>query len=81
MPAHTLTTQDTVSNGDEAGTYLGTTSLMIMGPGRKMAASISTFIEGQPATKMTNSTGQNGLNMNAPGANLVPSQFTVMVLS
>lgn len=81
MPAHTLVTQDTLSNGDEAGTYLGTTSFLIMGPGRKIVPSLTTFIEGQPATKMCNPTGQNGLSMNAPGANLVPSQLTVMILS
>ncbi len=81
MPAHTLLTQGTVSNGDEAGLELGLASLLIMGPSRKMLGSFTTFLDGQPATKMTNPTGQNGFDMNAPGANLVPSQFTVMMLT
>ncbi len=81
MPAHTLITQDTISNGDEAGCELGLASLLIMGPGRKLLGSLTVFLECMPATKMTNPTGQNGLSLNALGANLVPSQFTTMALT
>ena len=81
MPAHTLLTQGTISNGDEVGCELGLTSLLMMGPSRKMLGSLTSFLEGQPATKMTSFTGQNGFNMNAPGANLIPSQFTVLMLT
>jgi hypothetical protein len=81
MPAHTLLTQGTISNGDQAGVELGLASLLIMGPSRKLLGSLTTFLEGQPAVKMTSPTGQNGLSMNAPGANLVPSQLTTLALT
>ncbi len=80
MPAHTMKTQGTISNGDNAGVALGVASGMVMGPHKHLLGSFGVFYEGMPVTKMTSMTGQNGMSLNVPGATLAPAQFKVIIL-
>jgi len=80
MPAHNLTTQVPISQGDNAGVGTGVASGMVMGPCNHLMGSVGVIYEGSPATKMTSPTGQNGMSMNAPGMTLVPAQFKVMIM-
>lgn len=79
-PAHNLMTTTPISNGDNAGVYMGVASQMVMGPSRHTLGSTNVLYGGMPATKMTSMTGQNGMSMNIPGLTLVPAQFKVMLL-
>ena len=79
-PAHNMGTTGTISNGDNAGVALGVASGMVMGPDRHLMGSFPVLLQGQPATKMTSMTGQNGMSLNVPGASLVPSQVKVLLL-
>jgi hypothetical protein len=68
------------STGDEAGVALGVTSGMIKGPVQYTMASVLVKVEGMPVVTALMPTGHNGANANAPsGAQVVPSQFTVIV--
>ncbi len=80
-PALNMMSEITLSNGDNAGVKGGVVSQMMMGPTRYMFGSISLFLEGTPAVKLTSPTGQNGTLMNVPGMCIVPSQVTMIVLS
>ncbi|WP_084800065.1 DUF4150 domain-containing protein [Bradyrhizobium sp. Ai1a-2] len=80
MPAHNLTTERTISTGDNAGVALGVISGMVMGPGRAMTGSSNLFIGGPPAAKMGMATKQNGASPNAFGMSISPSQTRVMSL-
>jgi hypothetical protein len=80
-PAHNMGTTGTISNGDNAGVAGGVASQMVMGPDRHMTGAFTVLLQGQPATKMTSITGQNGMSLNVPGASLVPSQVKVLILA
>lgn len=68
------------SDGDQPGVYGGVTSAMIMGPVQYRTGSSRVKVEGLPAVTVLHPTGHNGVSANAPGgAQVVPSQFTVLV--
>lgn len=68
------------SDGDQPGVRGGVTSGMIMGPVQYRTGSTRVKIEGLPAVTVLHPTGHNGVSANAPaGAQVVPSQFTVLV--
>ena len=80
MPAHNMATIVPISMGDNAGVNLGVASGMVMGPTRHLMGSFTVLFEGMPATKMTHTTGQNGMSPNAIGMTIVPSQFKLMIM-
>ena len=80
MPAHNLSTQVPISQGDNAGVAGGVASGTVMGPCKHLMGCVGVIYEGSPVTKMTSPTGQNGMSLNVPGMTLVPSQFKVMIL-
>lgn len=80
-PAHTLQTTIPMSNGDNAGVVGGVMSGMIMGPSRHLMGATNVLIGGNPATKMTDQTGQNGSSQNVPGSTIAPAQTKVMIMS
>ena len=57
----------------------GVVSGMEMGPSRCLDGANTVLVGGAPATRMTSPTLQNGVN--APGACLVPSQVSVLLLA
>ncbi len=69
-----------MSNGDEPGVNMGVASGMIMGPTEFITCSMNVMVGGAPAVKLTSMTGHNGLSFNCPGAALVPSQTSILVL-
>lgn len=81
MPAHNLSTQIAMSNGDNAGVNLNPVSGMFMGPTRHMLGSFKTFYGGMPSSRMLSMSGQNGVSPGAVGTCISPSQFKVMVLA
>ena len=81
MPAHNLSTQIAMSNGDNAGVNLNPISGMFMGPTRHLLGSFKTFVGGMPHTRMLSMSGQNGASPGAFGTCISPSQFKVMVLA
>jgi hypothetical protein len=68
------------ANEPEAETP-GVVSLQSQGPCQYARGSCRVFKEGAPAQRLTSVTAHNGVNMNAPGVALVPSQLTVLVNS
>ena len=78
-PAHNMSTQIPLSNGDNAGVATGVASGMVMGPARHLTASFTVLVSGMPATKMTSVSLQNSTN--CPGARLAPSQTKVLLLA
>ncbi|MGF1605836.1 MAG: DUF4150 domain-containing protein [Rhodothalassiaceae bacterium] len=80
-PAHNMMTQVPMSNGDNAGVAMGLVSQLVMGPCRHMKGSFTTMIGGAPATRMLDTTGQNGMAPNAVGTTLSPSQPKVLILA
>lgn len=80
MPAHTMMTMGSISNGDNAGVSMGVASGMVMGPHRTLLPSFTLLMGGMPTSRMTSLTGQNGISLNAPGVSLVPSQFKSLCL-
>lgn len=80
MPAHNLTTQIPLSNGDDAGVEMGMISEMIMGPKLPAMGSENLFLGGAPAIKMTSPSKQNGMCPNAEGTTLSPSQTILMAM-
>ncbi len=78
-PAHNMSTVVPLTNGDNAGVNTGVASGTVMGPKRNITAAFTFLVGGMPATRMTSMSLQN--NTNCPGADLVPSQSKVMVLS
>ena len=79
--AENLLTQGTISSGDEAGLALGVVSGLILGPDRAFLGSFKVITGCAFATRLTSPTLQNGLQPNAVGISLTPSQFCVLVLS
>jgi hypothetical protein len=79
MPAHNLATVTPLTNGDNAGVGMGVASGLVMGPSRHLTGSFTVLFGGVPATRLTSMSLQNSTN--APGARLVPSQPTVLLLA
>lgn len=79
MPAHNLGTITPMTNGDNAGVGLGVASGLVMGPSRHLTGAFTVLFSGMPATRLTSMSLQNSTN--APGARLVPSQPTVLLLA
>lgn len=68
------------SDGDQAGAGGGVTSGTIVGPVQYRTGSTRVKVEGMPVVTVLHPTGHNGVSANAPaGAQVVPSQFTVLV--
>lgn len=68
------------SDGDQAGAAGGVTSGMIAGPVQYRTGSMRVKVEGMMPVTVLHPTGHNGVSANAPaGAQVVPSQFTVLV--
>lgn len=80
MPAHNLTTQTPLSNGDNAGVLMGVVSSLVMGPKASAMGSTNLMIGGAPAIKLTSPSKQNGMSPNVPGVTLTPSQVKLMAL-
>ncbi len=78
-PAHNMATVTPMTNGDNAGVGEGVASGVVMGPSRHLTGAFSVLFVGAPATRLTSITLQNSTN--APGARLVPSQPTVLLLA
>ncbi|WP_437613855.1 DUF4150 domain-containing protein [Sorangium sp. So ce834] len=78
-PAHNMTTQVPLTNGDNAGLETGVVSHTVMGPSRHVTAAFTVLVGGAPATRMTSMTMQNSVN--AVGVSLVPSQVKVLLLA
>jgi hypothetical protein len=79
MPAHNLGTITPLTNGDNAGVGMGVASGLVMGPSRHLTGAFTVLFSGMPATRLTSMSLQNSTN--APGARLVPSQPTVLLLA
>lgn len=71
-----------LSNGDEAGTFTGVVSNLIMGQKKFIVGCITIFCGGLPLQRLTSVTGQNvtGVLPNTAGANSSPSQVTTLTL-
>jgi hypothetical protein len=78
-PAHNMSTQIPLTNGDNAGVATGVASGMVMGPSRSLTASFTVLMGGSPATKLTSMSLQNSTN--CPGARIAPSQVKVLLLA
>lgn len=78
-PAHNLSTTVTMTNGDNAGVNMGVASGTVMGPSRHLTGAFTCLIGGMPASRLTSASLQNSTN--CPGARLVPSQVTVLILA
>ena len=79
MPAHNLGTTIPMTNGDNSGVGTGVASGTVMGPSRHLTGSFTVLFSGMPAPRLTSMSLQNSTN--APGARLVPSQPTVLLLA
>ncbi|MEW6256042.1 MAG: DUF4150 domain-containing protein [Pseudomonadota bacterium] len=80
MPAHNLSTQIPLSNGDNAGVLMGVASNLVMGPKSAAMGSTNFFVGGAPAIKLTSPSKQNGSSPNVPGMTMTPSQVKMMSL-
>ena len=81
MPGHSLKTVIPISMGDTAGVLGGIISNKIMMECRSLMGSTKVMVQGQPATKMSAITGQNGSPQNGPPGNTIkPAQSKVMVM-
>src|SRR5512133_1626134 len=78
-PAHNLGTTIKPTQGDELGTVTGVASGTVKGTSRHVTASYTVLLLGQPATRLTSATIQNGTN--CPGARIAPSQTKVVLLA
>ena len=78
-PAHTLATQVSLTNGDNAGVATGMASGTVMGPSRHLTGAFTTLVGGMPATRVTSTSLQNSTN--CPGVRVAPSQVKVLILS
>lgn len=78
-PAHNMSTQIPLTNGDNAGVATGVASGMVMGPSRSVTAAFTVIVGGSPMTRMTSMSIQNSTN--APGCRIAPSQTKVLVLA
>jgi hypothetical protein len=78
-PAHNMSTQPIMSNGDNVGVAMGVASGTVMGPVRTVTAAFTVIVGGMPLGRLTSITLQNSTN--APGAKIVPSVTNVLVLA
>jgi hypothetical protein len=78
-PAHNMSSQPPMTNGDNAGVAMGVASGTVMGPARTVTAAFTVLVGGMPLARLTSITIQN--NTNAPGAKVVPSVTNVLVLA
>lgn len=78
-PAHTLTSVEPMTQGDNAGVATGVASGTVMGPRRHVTASFTVLVGGAPATKLTSVAIHNSTN--CPGVRTVPSQVKVVLLA
>jgi hypothetical protein len=78
-PAHNMMTVTPLTNGDNPGVATGVASGMVMGPSRNLTAAFTVIVGSAPMTRLTSMSLQNSTN--APGAAIVPSVTTVLVLS
>ena len=77
--SHNLSTSVPLTNGDNAGVNMGVASGMVMGPSRHLTGAFTCLIGGAPASRMTSVSLQNSTN--CPGARMMPSQVTVLILA
>lgn len=80
-PAVTKKSEMPRSSGDEAGTVGGVVSNVNMNKVTFRKGSSKVKIQGQPCVYHTAPTGHNGMNANARGAQVTPSQTKVLVSS
>lgn len=78
-PAHNMATTIPMTNGDNAGVNMGVASGTVMGPCRHLTAAFTVIVSGAPLARMTSMSLSNSTN--CPGALIVPSQPTVLVLA
>jgi hypothetical protein len=78
-PAHNMSTVIPLTNGDNAGVAMGVASGTVMGPSRHLMGAFTVLLQGMPATRLTSLSLQNSTN--CPGARIVPSQTTVLILA
>jgi hypothetical protein len=78
-PAHNMLTVAPLTNGDNPGVATGVASGVVMGPSRNLTAAFTVIVGCAPMTRLTSVSLQNSTN--APGAAIVPSVTTVLVLS
>ncbi|HVY47187.1 MAG TPA: DUF4150 domain-containing protein [Minicystis sp.] len=78
-PAHNMSTEVVLSNGDNAGVETGVASGTVMGPSRAVTAAFTVLLDGMPATRLTSVNIQNSTN--CPGMRIVPSQVKVLLLA
>ncbi|MGK4009022.1 DUF4150 domain-containing protein [Sorangium sp. So ce1036] len=78
-PAHNMSSQPPLTNGDNAGVAMGVASGTVMGPARTVTAAFTVIVGGMPLARLTSITVQNSTN--APGAKIVPSATNVLVLA
>ena len=78
-PAHNMSSQPIMTNGDNLGVATGVASGTVMGPARTVTAAFTVVVGGMPLARLTSMTIQN--NTNAPGAKIVPSATNVVVLA
>ena len=79
-PSHNMLSSPPQSNGDNAGVAMGVASSMVMGPTRHVRGSTVLLLQGMPATRFLDQTGQNGMSPNIVGTTVAPSQVKVMAL-
>lgn len=78
-PAHNLLTSVPLTNGDNAGVNMGVASGVVMGPSRHLTGAFTCLVGGAPASRLLSVSIQNSTN--CPGARVMPSQATVMILA
>ncbi|ANF86257.1 type VI secretion protein [Pseudomonas antarctica] len=80
MPAMTLMSKVTISNGDQPGAAGGLLSGRIMGEMTFLNASTCVTVGGKPAVRVTCLTGHNGAPQNTVGMVSAPGQTKVLVM-
>lgn len=78
-PAHNMSTEIPLSNGDNAGVAGGVASGTEMGPTRIILGAESVLFGGAPATRLSSETIQNSTNV--PGVVVAPSQEKLLILA
>lgn len=78
--AENLTTEGTISLGDQPGVLGGILSQVFMGPDRYLLGSFKVLVSGIFATRLTSLCGMNGLPFNTVGMSVLPAQFRVLLL-
>ena len=78
-PAHNMSTQPIMTQGDNLGVATGVASGTVMGPARTVTAAFTVLVGGMPLARLTSATIQNSTN--APGCKIVPSATNVLVLA